>query len=86
MVKKTDFNTKVTEIEDKISNDTNLVKKTDLDTKLKKISDKVTKNQSKHLLVENEIKKLKEFDLSYFRGENYFGGNNINHLVFKVSL
>ena len=33
------------------------------------MSDRVTKNKSKHLLVENEIKKLKEFDLSYFRGE-----------------
>ena len=31
--KKTDFNTKVTEIEGKISDATNLVKKTDLDTK-----------------------------------------------------
>ena len=86
LVKKTDFNTKVIEIEGKISNDTNLVKKTYLDTKLKKISDRVTKNNSKHLLVENEIKKLKEFDLSYFRGENYFGDNNINYLVFEVSL
>ena len=86
MIKKTYFNTKVTEIEGKISDATNLVKKTDLDTKLKKISDRVTKNKSKHLLVENEIKKLKEFDLRYFRGENYFGGNNINYLVFEVSL
>ena len=86
LVKKIDFNTKVTEIEGKISNYTNLVKKTDLDTKLKKISDRVTKNKSKHLLVENDIKKLKEFDLSYFRGENYFGDNNINYLVFEVSL
>ena len=32
------------------------------------------------------LKKLKEFDLSYLRGENYFGDNNINYLVFEVSL
>ena len=32
------------------------------------------------------LKKLKEFDLSYFKGENYFGGNNINYVVFEVSL
>ena len=68
-LKKTDFNTKVTEIESKISEASNLVKKTDLDTKIKKISDRVTKNKSKHLLLENEINKLKEFDLSYFRGK-----------------
>ena len=77
---------KVTEIEGKISDATNLVKKTDFDTKFKKISDRVTKNKSKHLLVENEFKKLKEFDLSYFWRENYFGDNNINYLVFEVLL
>ena len=89
LVKKADFNTKITEIEGKLSDASNLVKKTDLDTKLKKISDRVTKNKSKHLLVENEINKLKEFVLSYFRmggEENYFGDNNINYLVFEVSL
>ena len=71
-LKKTDFNTKVTEIEGKISDASNLVKKTDLDTKFKNISDRVTKNKSKHLLVENEINKLKEFDLSYLRGGGLF--------------
>ena len=86
MFKKTDFHIKVTEIEGKISDASNLVKKTDLDTKLKKISDRVTKNKSKHLLVENEINKLNEFDLIYFRTENYFGHNNINYLVFELSL
>ena len=54
-VKKTDFNTKVTEIEGKISDATNLVKKTDFDTKLKKIVIELQKNKSKHLLVENEL-------------------------------
>ena len=71
-VKKADFNTKVIEIEAKIFDASNLVKKTDLDTKFKKISNRVTKNKSKHLLVENEINKLKEFDLSYFRGGGLF--------------
>ena len=84
--KKTDFNTKVTEIEGKISNVSSLVKKTDFDTKFKKISNRVTKNRSKRSLVENELKKLKTFDLSYFRGENYFGDNKINYLVFEVLL
>ena len=71
LVKKTDFNTKVTEIEGKIFDASNLVKKTDLDTKFnKKVSDRFAKNKSKHLLVENEINKLKEYDLSYFRRGN----------------
>ena len=33
---------------------------------------KITSNKSKHLLVENELKKLKTFDSGYFRGKNYF--------------
>ena len=78
LVKKTNFNTKITEIEgkipnisglattsaltaveNKIPNITGLVKKTDFDAKLKGISDRVTKNKSKHLPVETELKKLK---------------------------
>ena len=74
MVKKTDFNTKVTEIEGKIPDISNLVKKADFDTKIKKISDRVTKNKSKHLLVENELKKLEKFNAAYFRGKSYFNG------------
>ena len=33
----------------------------------------------KDMLIENELKKLKTFDLSYFRGKNNFDedGNNI---------
>ena len=56
------------------------------DAKLKDISDRVTSNKSKHLLVETELKKLKTFDLSYFRGKNCFSDNNINYLVFEASL
>ena len=37
-----------------------------------KISYRITSNKTKHLLVENELKKLKAFDLSYFKGEGYF--------------
>ena len=86
MVKKADFNTKVTEIEGKIPDVSNLVKNTDFDTRAKKNSDRVTKNKSKHLLIENELKKLEKFDSAYFRGENYFDGNDgtQNSLVFQV--
>ena len=85
-LKKIDFNIKVIEIEGKIPDVSNLVKNTDLDTKLKKFFYRVTKNKSKHLLVENEIKKLKAFDTSYSLGKNYFEGNDEtqNSLVFQV--
>ena len=41
---------------------------------------------TKHLLVENELKKLKTLDLSYFGGKNYFEGNDgaQNALVFQA--
>ena len=42
---------------------TSLITKTDFDTNFKKVSDKVTSNKSKHLLVENELKEMKSFDL-----------------------
>ena len=47
-----------------------LVTKTDFDTKLQDISKRITSNKSKHLLVENELKKLQKFDSSDFRGRN----------------
>ena len=72
LVKKTDFDSKITEVEDKIPNITglatnsalenkipdvsNLVTKTDFDAKLKDMSDRVTKNKSKDLLLDNELK------------------------------
>ena len=63
-----------------------LVTKTEFDVKLKGISDRVTLSKSKHLLVENELKKLKSLDLSYFGGKNYFEGNDgtQNASVFQV--
>ena len=38
------------------------------------------------MLAENELKKLKALDLSYFRGKNYFEGNDgaQNTLVFQT--
>ena len=66
LITKTNFNAKVTVVENKILDVINLAttKKTDFDAKLKGISDRVTLNKSKHLLVENELKKLKTLDLS----------------------
>ena len=109
LVKKTDYDTKITEIENKLNNhnhdkyiDTsefnklaadvfnarlaqaNLITKTDFDAKLSSLNRKITKNKSKKLLVENKLKKLKTFDLSYFIGKNCFEEDGAqNYLVFQ---
>ena len=45
---------------------------------------KVTGNKSKHLLVENELNKLKTFDSSNFIGKRHFEEDGTqNYLVFK---
>ena len=45
---------------------------------------KVTGNKSKHLLVENELNKLKTFDSSNFIGKSHFEEDGTqNYLVFK---
>ena len=112
LIKKTDYDTKITAIEKKITNhdhdkyitipefnttaastfnarfaaQTDLIKKPEFDANLMGISDRVTKNKTKHLLVENGLKKLKTLDLSYFGGKNYFEGNDgaRNALVFQT--
>ena len=45
---------------------------------------KVTQNKLKHLLVENELNKLKTFDSSYFIGKSHFEEDGVqNYLVFQ---
>ena len=45
---------------------------------------KITKNKAKHLLVENELKKLNTFDSSYFSGKSQFEEDGVqNYLVFQ---
>ena len=45
---------------------------------------KITQNKSKHLLVANELNKLKTFDSSYFTGKSHFEEDGIqNYLVFQ---
>ena len=48
----------------------NFVNKTDLADKLKNLNKKVTSNRIKHLLIENELKKLKTFDSSLCTGQS----------------
>ena len=62
----------------------NLLTKTEFDTKLPSLNRKIIANKTKHLLVENELKKLKIFDLSYFRCKLFFGEvSTQNYLVFQ---
>ena len=61
-----------------------MITKTDFDAKLSSLIRKVTKNKLKHLLVENELKKLKTFGSSYFIGKIHFEEHGTqNHLVFQ---
>ena len=108
LVKKTDYNTETTDIENKLNNhnhdkyidtsefnkldadvfnarlaQTSLITKTDFDAKLSSRNRKIAQNKTKHLLVENELKKLKTFDLRYFNGKIYFEEDGTpNYLVF----
>ena len=57
---------------------------TNFDAKLSNLNRKITPNKSKHLLLENEFKKLKTFDSSYFRGKGHFEKNGTqNYSVFQ---
>ena len=48
------------------------------------LTEKITENKTKHLLVENELKKLKTFDSIYFRGKIHFEEDDTqNYLVFQ---
>ena len=62
----------------------NLITKTDFDAKLLSLNRKITQNKTKHLLVENELNKLKTFDSSYFIGKSHFAEDSTqNYLVFQ---
>ena len=100
LVKKTDYNTKVTEIENKLtdhthdnyittagSNKLKLVTKTDFDNKFPSLNKKIVLNKTRHLFIEKEFKKLKTFDLDYFLGKSYFDEDGTqNYLVFQSIL
>ena len=59
-----------------------MITKTDFDVKLSSLNRKITQNKKKHLVVENELKKLKTFNSRYFIGKSHFEENGAqNHLV-----
>ena len=91
LVKKTDYDTRISELEKKLTDhnhdqyittpefnalaasvfnarlaQANLITKTNLDAKLSSLNRKITSNKSKHLVVENELKMQKAFDLDFF--------------------
>ena len=60
-----------------------MITKTYFDDKLSNLNRKSIKNKEDHLLVQNELEKLKTFDLSNFIGKNYFDEDGKqNYLVF----
>ena len=80
-----EFNTSAADVfKARLAAQTDLIRKPDSDFKLKGISDRVTKNKTKYLLIENELKKLQKFDAAYFRGESHFEEEDTqNYLVFQ---
>ena len=78
MIKKSDYDTKIREIESKY------VSNTGFDSKLAQESVITKRNfDAKIIEVENNIKKLQTFDSSYFRGKHYFDEDGTqNYLVF----
>ena len=65
----------------------NLITKTDFNAKLSSLNRKITSNRSKHFLVENELKKIKAFDSSYFISKSHFEEDGTqNYLVFQPVL
>ena len=47
---------------------------------------KVTSNKTKHVLVENEFKKLQTFDSNLFISESYFNNNGAQVYLILQSL
>ena len=79
-----EFNTLAADVFNARLAQANLITKTDFDVKLSNLNGKITTNKTKHLIVENELKKLKTFDSIYFRGKSHFGEDGMqNCLVFQ---
>ena len=55
-----EFNTMIASVFNPRLAQANLITKTDFDTKISSLGRKITSNKTKHLLVENELKKLKK--------------------------
>ena len=61
-----------------------MITKTEFDSRLSSLNRKITSNERKQLLVENELKKIKTFDSSYFKGKSHFEEDGAqNYLIFQ---
>ena len=70
------FNARLSEV--------NFVSETIFDNTASSLDSKTAENKTKSKSIENEFKKLKTLDLSYFIGKNYFEEDGIrNYLVFQ---
>ena len=79
-----EFNTLAANVFYKRLAQANLITKTDFDIKLSSLNRKSAAKKSKHLLVENELKKLKKFYSIYFRGKSNFEEDGMqSYLVFQ---
>ena len=62
----------------------NLVTKTDFDNSISSLNNEIAANKTKNESIENEIKRLKTLDLSYFVGKSHFEEDGTqNYLVFQ---
>ena len=62
----------------------NLVRKTIFDNTISSLNSKIAENKTKYESIENELKKLKTFDLGYFIGKSRFEEDGSeNYLVFR---
>ena len=79
LIKKSDYDTKIAEIENKY------VSNTGFDSKLAQANVITKRNfDAKIIELENNIKKLQTFDSSYFRGKSHFEEDGAqNYLVFQ---
>ena len=79
LIKKSNYDTKVAEIESKY------VSNTGFDSKLAQANVTTKRNfDAKIIELENDMKKLQTFDSSYFRGKSYFEEDGVqNCLVFQ---
>ena len=66
------FNTLAAGVFDARLAQANLITKREFDTKLNSLNKKINSNKTKHLYVENELKKLKSFNLGNFIRKSHF--------------
>ena len=79
-----EFNTLAADVFNARLRQANLITKTDFDAMLSSLNRKITQNKTKHLLISNELNKLKTFDSSYFIGKSRFEVDGTqNYLLFQ---